>query len=83
MPKSSSRFLWSVLSGMLIAGMACLALLVWSLGAVLSGGTIWIFLPIAGAAFVGFLFLALLAMGIVYRVDRLRGEVTHRVRMFE
>ncbi len=81
-PSRSGR-LWTVLTAMLVSGMACLAVVVWALGAALSGGALWLYLPLAGIAFVVFLFLALLAMGIVYRVDRLRGDVARRVRLFE
>ncbi len=84
MPRpNSSRRLWGILTGMLFLGMACLAIMVWSLGEYLSGGSLWIYLPLAGVTFVIFLFITLLAMGIVYRVDRLRGDVVRRVRMFE
>lgn len=77
------RRLWALLTGMLLLGMGSLAGFVWSLGALLSGGPAYVYGPVAAAALVAFVFVALLAMGIVYRVDRLTGRVNRRIRMFE
>lgn len=83
MQANKGKRAWVVLTGMLVLGMAALAIGVWSLTDLIGGGTAYIYAPVAVLSFGAFIFVALLAMGIVYRLDRLAGTANRRIDMFE
>lgn len=77
------RWYWIVLTAMAFLGIALVAMAVWALGFGLGGGS-WVLAGVvAFAGFAGFVFVLLLTMGLVYRVDRMRGELTRRIDLFE
>lgn len=67
----------------MVLALAALAAAVWAITAIVGGATPWLYLGIVGISLVAFLYLVLLSMGILYRVDRLNRDVERRVKLFE
>lgn len=81
--RPKTRWYWIVLTALALIGIAFVALGVWALGFGLGGGSWIISAPLALVGFVGFVFVLLLTMGLVYRVDKMRGDLTRRIELFE
>lgn len=83
-PVYRTRVLWYVLSGLYAIGAACAIVGIYALSLAWGGGpSLWLWLPVGIVAILGGLFCLWLTLGIMYRVDRLRGNLTRRVEMFE
>lgn len=82
-PRYRTRVLWGVLSGLYVAGAASAIVGIYALSVAWAGGTALIWLPVGILGIMGGLFCLWLTVGILYRVDRLRGNLTRRVEMFE
>lgn len=78
-----TRALWGVLTGLFFAGMAFTILGFVALTYLLGGSSLLLWVPVGLVGLAGMVFCMLLAMGILYRVDRLRGNLVHRIRLFE
>ncbi len=82
-PRYKTRVLWGVLSGLFLVGLVSFLVGLYALSVAWGGGTALVWLPVGIAGMIGALFCLLLTLGVVYRVDRLRGNLTRRVEMFE
>ncbi|MDE1820013.1 MAG: hypothetical protein KGJ23_04195 [Euryarchaeota archaeon] len=82
-PRYRTRVLWGVLSGLFLLGLVCTVVGLWALSVAWGGGAELLWLPVGVLGILGAIFCLLLTLGIVYRVDRLRGNLTRRVEMFE
>jgi membrane associated rhomboid family serine protease len=82
-PTYRTGTLWAVLSVFLLIGTAASAFLVFGVTQSLAGGPLLVDAPIAvaGGAIAGFAVLVL--VGLLYRVDRLRGVPHRRIDLFE
>jgi hypothetical protein len=82
-PVYRTWILWGVLLLFLILGTTASAFVVWGLSNALSTGN-YLFdgIVVVVSAFGAVVFFLLLS-GILYRVDRLRGDLTRKVMLFE
>jgi|GEM_PF-5954778 hypothetical protein len=80
---SPNRRLWLVLSLMALAGMASIAVTVWSFSLAITGRNWLLALPLVALGLFGTVVTLLFTMGLVYRVDRRRGDLQRRVEWFE
>lgn len=78
-----TRVFWAVLSGLFFAGMGFTILGMWALTNAWDGETLLLWLPVAGVGIAGGLFCLLLTIGVVYRADRMRGNLVRRIAWFE
>lgn len=84
-PATKFRYgtLWGVLALLLLFGTVAAAFFVWGITDLLSNGRwVWDVPALAGGAFVALLSLLLL-IGILYRVDRVRGTPHRRIELFD
>lgn len=82
-PKSRTRIFWYVLTGIFLVGLVFTILGFWALTNLFSGGYWWMWVPVGLVGLAGMIFCMLLTLGILYRVDRLRGNLVRRIKMFE
>ena len=82
-PRARTRVLWGVLTALFLAGLGLTILGVWALTEAWAGGLALLWVPVGFAGIAGAVFCLLLTLGVVYRVDRYRGNLTRRVKLFE
>lgn len=82
-PRYRTRVLWGVLSGLFLAGLVSSIVGLYALSVAWAGGVSLLWLPLGVVGVLGAILCLLLTLGVVYRVDRLRGNLTRRVEMFE
>lgn len=75
--------LWTVLTVLLLFGTVASAFMVYGVTTAWSSGALWPWIPIAVAGGVAAGILGLLIVGILYRVDRLRGTPHRRIELFD
>lgn len=78
-----TRIFWYVLTGIFFAGLAFTILGFWALTNLYSGGFWLLWVPVGLLGLAGMIFCMLLTLGVLYRVDRLRGNLVRRIRLFE
>lgn len=82
-PRAKPRVLWYVLSALYLAGAGSAIVGLFALANVMAGFQVLLWLPIGVLGIAGGLFCLYLTLGVLYRVDRYRGNLTRRVQMFE
>ncbi|MCI4345646.1 MAG: hypothetical protein L3K07_02675 [Thermoplasmata archaeon] len=82
-PTYRTGVLWAVLALLLLFGTVASAFVVWAITDLYTAHRFWLDLPVLAVAIVVATVLLLLLAGILYRVDRLRGEPHRRVELFE
>lgn len=82
-PRYRTRVLWGVLAALFFAGMAFTVLGFVALTYLMGGSSLLLWVPVGLVGLAGMIFCMLLAMGILYRVDMIRGKIEHRIRLFE
>ncbi len=82
-PRYRTGVLWAVLLGFMLAGTIAAIYVVWGVSEVVAGGTPLVYVPIALAGVVVTVLCVLFILGILYRVDRLRGVAHREVALFE
>jgi hypothetical protein len=82
-PHYRTGALWGVLTVLLLMGTVASAFFVWGISDLYSNGRILVDLPVLAVS--GFLTAVafLLLVGILYRVDRLRGVPHRRIELFD
>jgi hypothetical protein len=82
-PKPRTRIFWWVLTGIFLAGLASTVLGLWALSNLYSGGLWLLWVPVGLLGLAGMIYCMLLTLGVLYRVDRLRGNLVRRIELFE
>lgn len=78
-----TRIFWWVLTGIFLAGLGCTIVGFWALSNLYSGGLLLLWIPVGLLGLAGMIYCMLLTLGVLYRVDRLRGNLVRRIRLFE
>ena len=82
-PKYRTGALWTVLTLLLLVGTVASAFVVYGLTQLYATGQYLLDVPILAAGAVVTVVALLLIMGILYRVDRLRGVPVRRLELFD
>ncbi len=82
-PKYRTGVLWAILLLFMMGGTVAAIYVVWGVSQLLTGGTPLVDVPVALAGVLGTLLCVLFVLGILYRVDRLRGVPHREVALFE
>lgn len=82
-PKYRTGVIWGVLSLLLLFGSVACAFFAYGLSGFIGSGNPWLDLAIMAVAGLVAFYLILLAAGILYRIDRLRGTPHRRIELFE
>lgn len=82
-PKYKTGALWTVLTILLLVGTVASAFFVYGLTQLYATGQYLLDVPILAAGAVVACIALLLIMGILYRVDRLRGTPVRRLELFD
>jgi len=83
LPKFRTGTLWAVLLLFMMAGTVAATYVVWGVSDLLLTGRFLIDVPVALAAAAVTVLCVLFVLGILYRVDRLRGVAHRKVALFE
>jgi hypothetical protein len=82
-PTYRTGVLWGVLALLLLFGTVASAFVVWAVTDLYLAHRFWLDVPVLALSLAAATVLLLLLAGILYRVDRLRGEPHRRVELFE
>lgn len=80
---TKTRIFWYVLTGIFLVGLVFTILGFWALTNLYAGGLWALWVPVGLVGLAGMIFCMLLTLGVLYRVDRLRGNLVRRIRLFE
>lgn len=81
--RARNRLFWYVLTGIFLVGLVFTILGFWALTNLYSGGFWLIWIPVGLVGLAGMIYCALLTLGVLYRADRLRGNLVRRIKLFE
>jgi hypothetical protein len=82
-PKYRYGVVWGVLTLLLLFGSVACAFFAYGLSGLIANGPVVVDLLIMAVATCVVVYLILLIVGILYRIDRLRGTAHRRIELFE